>query len=260
MSKQATQILNKLVAQGLIKKEKPAAEKKKFKGFNKNKPKGKFGKPSNQGAHKHPEKQVRQQQKPVGTNNNSTGNGRTNNGDTKSDANVSKKRFNKKQFGNTQRPAQPKNQQNKQNPKTRNGQGKNKKKKKVDEMVVTGKVARLLITKDGLKLSNYTERPLTTAKVVRMRTTKSGRAIRPTDSSANYPDVPVAPFEPRGTSDHFLDPIRSEVREELTALQMLELPGKSVDTDDYVPTEEHDDHGEHQEVYMSIKRRVQEAA
>lgn len=146
-SKKADQILKRLQGEGLIAKDKPATEKKKFKGYNKNKPKGKFGKP------------VKTEQKPT-TNN---GGGNANNG-SHGGNNKKKKHFHKKRPSNQQQPVGQNQQQpataQVSEPKTINGF--------IKEPVVVGKVARIVHVADGVVLINYTERPLRRKRICKV--------------------------------------------------------------------------------------------
>lgn len=202
-SKKADQILKRLQGEGLIAKDKPATEKKKFKGYNKNKPKGKFGKPG-AGGNNHSQKPV-SHKKPA-----------TNNGN--------------------QQQAQP-----------------NKKQDQVVDPVAVVVCITLSRSKKNLIMTGHSDQSVVT-DAMHVRVTKTGKAIRPAGSSTKYPDAVMEPFEPRGTQQRSVDPIRFEVREELNSLQVVELPAKaSEDGEDYVPTEEHSDHGEENDVFIGIK-------
>lgn len=144
MSKLATQILNQLAAKGLIKKDKPEAQKKNFK---KGKKKTKFGKPANAGGNNHSQKPL-SQQKPA-ANNGGNANG------SHGGKNKKKKHFHNKKHPSNQQPTGQNQQQPAQvqtKPVTVNGF--------IKEPVVTGKVARIVHVADGVVLINYTERPM----------------------------------------------------------------------------------------------------
>lgn len=225
-SKKADQILKRLQGEGLIAKDKPATEKKKFKGYNKNKPKGKFGKPANNTG-------AQQKAQPAGNTNTNKAN--SNNGQKKHFHNK-KRPSNQSQLTGKQQQTQP-----------------NKKQDEVVDPVAVVVCITLSRSKKNLIMTGHSDQSVVT-DAMHVRVTKTGKAIRPAGSSTKYPDAVMEPFEPRGTQQRSVDPIRFEVREEFNSLQVVELPAKaSEDGEDYVPTEEHSDHGEENDVFIGIK-------